>query len=186
MLLDQAANLLVKHKVGGLPLMDGGKLVGIITAIEMLRVFGEMLGTAGHSAGEGATRDARSGDHGRAYAVVVLARRQCDRRPADRGEQVGSISAGERSDAPRVRATAMDVSGHLCLLKTLKTPKPSDLRSRTPSPKQAEALTVPLDDRAGLDQHHHVSISLPQNADRKKEALALARDVLRGTKYEED
>ena len=34
MLLDQAANLLVKHKVGGLPLMDGGKLVGVILAIE--------------------------------------------------------------------------------------------------------------------------------------------------------
>lgn len=46
MLLDQAANLLVKHKVGGLPVMDGGKLVGIITAIGMLRAFGELLGTA--------------------------------------------------------------------------------------------------------------------------------------------
>jgi len=46
MLLDQGANLLVKHKVGGLPVMDGGKLVGIITAIDMLRAFGEVLGTA--------------------------------------------------------------------------------------------------------------------------------------------
>ena len=46
MLLDQAANLLVKHKVGGLPVLDGGKLVGIITAIDMLRAFGEVLGTA--------------------------------------------------------------------------------------------------------------------------------------------
>jgi acetoin utilization protein AcuB len=46
MLLDQAANLLVKHKVGGLPVMDGGKLVGIITAIDMLRAFGKVLGTA--------------------------------------------------------------------------------------------------------------------------------------------
>jgi acetoin utilization protein AcuB len=46
MLLDQAANLLVKHKVGGLPVMDGGKLVGIITAIDMLRAFGNVLGTA--------------------------------------------------------------------------------------------------------------------------------------------
>jgi len=46
MLLDQAANLLVKHKVGGLPVMDGGKLVGMITAIDMLRAFGEVLGTA--------------------------------------------------------------------------------------------------------------------------------------------
>ena len=46
MLLDQVANLLVKHKVGGLPVIDGGKLVGIITAIDLLRAFGEVLGTA--------------------------------------------------------------------------------------------------------------------------------------------
>jgi len=46
MLLDQAANLLVKHKVGGLPVVDGGKVVGIITAIDMLRAFAEVLGTA--------------------------------------------------------------------------------------------------------------------------------------------
>jgi len=46
MLLDQAANLLVRHKVGGLPVMDGGKLVGIITAIDMLRAFGHVLGSA--------------------------------------------------------------------------------------------------------------------------------------------
>ncbi len=46
MLLDQAANLLVKHKVGGLPVMDGGKLVGVITTIDLLRAFGEVLGTA--------------------------------------------------------------------------------------------------------------------------------------------
>jgi acetoin utilization protein AcuB len=46
MLLDQAANLLVRHKVGGLPVMEHGKLVGIITAIDMLRAFGEVLGTA--------------------------------------------------------------------------------------------------------------------------------------------
>ena len=46
MLLDQAAQLLVKHKVGGLPVMEGTKLVGIITAIDLLRAFGEVLGTA--------------------------------------------------------------------------------------------------------------------------------------------
>ena len=46
MLLDQAANLLVKHKVGGLPVLDGGKVVGIITAIDLLRAFGEVLGSS--------------------------------------------------------------------------------------------------------------------------------------------
>jgi acetoin utilization protein AcuB len=46
MLLDEAANLLVKHKIGGLPIVEDGKLVGIITAIDMLRAFGQVLGTA--------------------------------------------------------------------------------------------------------------------------------------------
>ena len=45
-LLDQAANMFVKHKVGGFPVMDNGKLVGIITTTDMLRAFGEVLGTA--------------------------------------------------------------------------------------------------------------------------------------------
>ncbi len=45
MLLDQAARLLVQHKVGGLPVIENGKLVGIITAIDMLRAFGQVLGT---------------------------------------------------------------------------------------------------------------------------------------------
>ncbi len=45
MLLDQAAHLFVKHKVGGLPVVEGGKLVGIITAIDMLRAFAKVLGT---------------------------------------------------------------------------------------------------------------------------------------------
>ena len=46
MLLDQAANIFVKHKIGGLPVMEGGKLAGIITTIDMLRAFAEVLGTA--------------------------------------------------------------------------------------------------------------------------------------------
>ena len=37
---------MVKHKIGGLPVVEDGKLVGIITAIDMLRAFGEVLGTA--------------------------------------------------------------------------------------------------------------------------------------------
>ena len=46
MLLDQAAVLFVRNKIGGLPVMDGGKLVGIITTIDMLRAFAEVLGTS--------------------------------------------------------------------------------------------------------------------------------------------
>jgi acetoin utilization protein AcuB len=43
-MLEQAANLLVKHKVGGLPVVEQGKVVGIITATDLLRAFAELLG----------------------------------------------------------------------------------------------------------------------------------------------
>ncbi len=46
MLLDEAANLIVEHKVGGLPVVEGNKLVGILTSIDMLRAFGQVLGVA--------------------------------------------------------------------------------------------------------------------------------------------
>ncbi len=43
--LEEAANLLVKHKIGALPVVDRDKLVGIITATDLLRAFAEVLGT---------------------------------------------------------------------------------------------------------------------------------------------
>ena len=43
-MLEQAANLLVKHKIGGLPVVEQGKVVGIITATDLLRAFAEVLG----------------------------------------------------------------------------------------------------------------------------------------------
>jgi acetoin utilization protein AcuB len=44
-MLEEAANLMVKHKVGGLPVIDDGKLAGIITATDLLRAFADTLGT---------------------------------------------------------------------------------------------------------------------------------------------
>jgi acetoin utilization protein AcuB len=46
MLLDHAADLLLKHKIGGLPVVEGKKLVGIITVTDLLRAFTKVLGTA--------------------------------------------------------------------------------------------------------------------------------------------
>ena len=43
-MLERAANLLVKHKIGGLPVVEQGKVVGIITATDLLRAFAEILG----------------------------------------------------------------------------------------------------------------------------------------------
>lgn len=68
--LDQAADLLVKHKIGALPVVDGGKLVGIVTASDLLRAFAELLGTSE----EGVSRIdlALSGDPGEMAEIGQL------------------------------------------------------------------------------------------------------------------
>ncbi len=43
-MLEQAALLMVKHRIGGLPVVEQGKVVGIITATDLLRAFAEVLG----------------------------------------------------------------------------------------------------------------------------------------------
>ena len=43
-MLEQAAHLMVKHRIGGLPVVEQGKVVGIITATDLLRAFAEVLG----------------------------------------------------------------------------------------------------------------------------------------------
>jgi acetoin utilization protein AcuB len=42
--LETAAQIIYKHKIGGLPVTKGGRLVGIITETDMLRAFIDMLG----------------------------------------------------------------------------------------------------------------------------------------------
>jgi acetoin utilization protein AcuB len=44
-LLEVAARLMADHKIGGLPVVDDGKLVGIITQSDIFKVFLELLGT---------------------------------------------------------------------------------------------------------------------------------------------
>ena len=39
-----AAQLIYKHKIGGMPVVDNSKLVGIITATDILRTFIDMMG----------------------------------------------------------------------------------------------------------------------------------------------
>jgi acetoin utilization protein AcuB len=47
--IEDAANLMVTHKIGGLPIVDGkGKVVGIITETDIFRTFVEMF-AGGHA-----------------------------------------------------------------------------------------------------------------------------------------
>ncbi len=46
MLLDQAAQLFIRHKFGGFPVVEGDRLTGIITATDMIRAFAETLGAS--------------------------------------------------------------------------------------------------------------------------------------------
>jgi acetoin utilization protein AcuB len=42
--LETAAQLIYQHKIGGMPVVENGKLVGIITASDILRAFIDMMG----------------------------------------------------------------------------------------------------------------------------------------------
>lgn len=42
--VELAAQLIYKHKIGGIPVVDNGQLVGIITATDILRTFIDMMG----------------------------------------------------------------------------------------------------------------------------------------------
>ena len=37
--VQEATRLMLQHKIGGLPVLDSGKLVGMVTTIDMLRAF---------------------------------------------------------------------------------------------------------------------------------------------------
>jgi acetoin utilization protein AcuB len=42
--IEYAAQLIYNHKIGGMPVVEDGKLVGIVTATDMLRTFIDMMG----------------------------------------------------------------------------------------------------------------------------------------------
>ena len=42
--LEEAAKLISRHKIGGLPVVKGKKLVGIITIVDILRAFIQLMG----------------------------------------------------------------------------------------------------------------------------------------------
>jgi acetoin utilization protein AcuB len=44
--VEDAARLMLKHKIGGLPIVAGGKLVGIVTTTDLLRAFLQVVAGA--------------------------------------------------------------------------------------------------------------------------------------------
>ncbi len=44
--LEEAAELLLKHKIGGLPVVEDGQLVGIITTSDILQAFLDVMGVS--------------------------------------------------------------------------------------------------------------------------------------------
>ncbi|HWP57863.1 MAG TPA: CBS domain-containing protein [Candidatus Acidoferrales bacterium] len=47
--LEEAARILLEHKIGGLPVMAGDKLIGIITISDLLRALVDMLASTARS-----------------------------------------------------------------------------------------------------------------------------------------
>lgn len=43
--VEEATRLMLKHQISGLPVLENGKLVGIITTSDMLQAFLEMIST---------------------------------------------------------------------------------------------------------------------------------------------
>jgi acetoin utilization protein AcuB len=46
--VEDAARLMLKHKIGGLPIVDEGKLVGIVTTSDLLKAFLVVVQAASH------------------------------------------------------------------------------------------------------------------------------------------
>jgi acetoin utilization protein AcuB len=72
--VEQAAHLLISNKVGSLPVIENGKLVGIITASDMLHALEAILG----SAADGSVRiDLDVAGSGEISAAIGLVRTVC-------------------------------------------------------------------------------------------------------------
>ncbi len=72
--LEQAALLISKHKIGGMPALEDGKLVGIITVVDILEAFVDIMGVLGSSS----RLDVRLGDSRDAFPEVSRIIREHD------------------------------------------------------------------------------------------------------------
>jgi acetoin utilization protein AcuB len=72
--LEQAALLITKHKIGGMPVLEDGKLVGIITVVDILEAFVDIMGVLASSS----RLDVRLGDSRDAFQEVSRIIREHD------------------------------------------------------------------------------------------------------------
>lgn len=72
--LEQAALLITKHKIGGMPVLEDGKLVGIITVVDILEAFIDIMGVLGSSS----RLDVQLGDSRDAFQQVSQIIREHD------------------------------------------------------------------------------------------------------------
>ena len=72
--LEQAALLITKHKIGGMPVLEDGKLVGIITVVDILEAFIDIMGVLASSS----RLDVRLGDSRDAFQEVSRIIREHD------------------------------------------------------------------------------------------------------------
>jgi len=103
--LEKAARLMVKHGIGGLPVLQDGRLVGIITKSDIVRAFAEKL------KGEYKVEDffdpnvpVVSPSHSVAYVAKLLFDTPCKRvLVVERGELVGIIAPSDLAFATPIQ-----------------------------------------------------------------------------------
>jgi acetoin utilization protein AcuB len=91
--VERAAAMMIKRTVGGLPVVDNGKLVGIVTRTDLVRAFVDMLGAHPDDA---ARIDVElDGELDRVAAALEIAAGRC-------GQVMGVGSYAEDGEAARV------------------------------------------------------------------------------------
>src|SRR3990170_8008946 len=72
-MLEDAADIMLKHQIGGLPVLHQGQLVGIVTASDVLKAFLDVMG-ASEIAGARIDFTLEGEEHGLAEASRIVAR----------------------------------------------------------------------------------------------------------------
>ena len=68
--IEAAALLIYRHKIGGMPVVENGKLVGIITESDILRAFIDMMGILTDSSRIDVAIDKKAGSLKQAFHVI--------------------------------------------------------------------------------------------------------------------